>query len=128
MRFLRIVGVACALAIASSQVMAFQEEQAGSAAPAKSPAPGIVIDNSGAPAGTDSGIQFGDVPPAARDKGTEVFIPGLGSLGILPRLDFGLELLYGATETPAQAPDSNDLQLPGDNDDLMIKGRVKHRF
>ena len=30
--------------------------------------------------------------------GTEVRIPGFGKVGVLPKLDFGLELLYGATE------------------------------
>ena len=31
--------------------------------------------------------------------GTEVRIPGFGKVGVLPKLDFGLELLYGATES-----------------------------
>ncbi len=118
----------CAVAFASGQALAFQEQQAGGgAAPAKSPAPGIVIDNSGAPEGAGAGVNFGDVPPAGRDAGTKVFIPGLGLLGVLPKMDFGLELLYGAAETPVQATEPSDLQLPTE-DDLMIRGTVKHRF
>ena len=35
------------------------------------------------------------------EAGTEIRIPGLGKLGVLPKMDFGLELLYGAAESPA---------------------------
>ena len=49
------------------------------------------------------------VPPASRsicptrprpkpETGTEIRIPGLGKLGVLPKMDFGLELLYGAAD------------------------------
>ena len=58
------------------------------------------------------------------DTGTEIRIPGLGKLGTLPKMDFGLELLYGASEGKAvQDP------VPEDpNQDLTIRGSVKHRF
>lgn len=54
--------------------------------------------------------------------GTEVSIPGLGRLGVIPKLDFGLELLYGAAES-----ESVDDDLVGD-DEITIRGRVKHKF
>lgn len=59
------------------------------------------------------------------DGGTEIRIPGLGRLGTLPKMDFGLDLLYGANgETVEQ-----DVKTPGAvNDDLTIRGSVKHRF
>jgi hypothetical protein len=65
-------------------------------------------------------------PAAAAGKsleGTEVKIPGIGTVGTLPKLDFGLELLYGANgEGTAQ-----EKALPS-NDDVLIKGTLKHRF
>ena len=123
MNVTRIASLCIALAIASSQAIAFEEQQGAGARPA-SPAPGIVIDNSKptVPAGE---MDFSTpVPPT--QSGAKVFLPGLGTLGVLPKLDFGLELLYGAAETPDKTPQANDL-IPGD-EDLMIKGRVKHRF
>ena len=59
------------------------------------------------------------------ETGTEIRIPGLGKLGVLPKMDFGLELLYGAAEgQPAAQPET----APSPEDDLMIRGTVKHRF
>ena len=54
--------------------------------------------------------------------GTEVRIPGFGKVGVLPKLDFGLELLYGATDR-AGVPD--DKSEPSD---VQIRGTIKHRF
>jgi hypothetical protein len=55
--------------------------------------------------------------------GTEVRIPGLGKVGVLPKLDFGLELLYGATGEQKGLPESTS--EPGD---VQIRGTIKHRF
>jgi hypothetical protein len=57
-----------------------------------------------------------------KGSGTEVRIPGIGTVGVLPKLDFGLELLYGANE-PKSGPDDK-----ADQGDLQIRGTVKHRF
>jgi hypothetical protein len=54
--------------------------------------------------------------------GTEVRIPGIGKVGILPKLDLGLELLYGATESKGLPQDKTE---PGD---VQIRGTIKHRF
>lgn len=59
------------------------------------------------------------------DGGTEIRIPGLGKLGTLPKMDFGLELLYGATETEKPAEPQ---RIEDGNEDLTIRGSVKHRF
>ena len=53
--------------------------------------------------------------------GTEIRVPGVGSVGTLPKLDFGLELLYGASEPKGMPPDRNE-------DDVQIRGTIKHRF
>lgn len=119
----RIAGLCVAVLIASSQAFAFEEQQGAGGQPA-SPAPGIVIDNS-KPAVPAGEMDF-STPARPNEAGAKVFLPGLGTLGVLPKLDFGLELLYGAAETPDKTPQANDL-IPGE-EDLMIKGRVKHRF
>lgn len=63
--------------------------------------------------------------PLNSSEGTEVFIPGLGKLGMLPKMDFGLELLYGskADKQPSQPVD--DLNS---SDNLRIRGTLKHNF
>ena len=53
-------------------------------------------------------------------------LPGLGKLGVLPKLDFGLELLYGDTPPAAQSEDFEGRET--DPEDLTIKGTFKHRF
>lgn len=63
------------------------------------------------------GVSFGSRP------GTEVKIPGLGTVGVLPKLDFGLELLYGAADSKAAIPESKP-----DPNDVQIRGTLKHRF
>ncbi len=64
-----------------------------------------------------------------KDAGTEVTIPGIGSVGKLPKLDFGLELLYGARN----APDSQQLSQPNvdqhvPENDMQIKGTLTYKF
>jgi hypothetical protein len=57
-------------------------------------------------------------------KGTELNIPGIGSVGTLPKLDFGLELLYG----PKNGPDALQLDQHGQEGDVQIKGTFTHKF
>ena len=103
-----------ALGLVSSAAVAFQESKGGSApaeAPGKSP-----LDLSG----TGTSIE----PPKA---GIEIRIPGLGKLGVLPKLDFGLELLYGVNDPKSTEP--TDRLRPGNqDDDVKIRGSLKHRF
>ena len=62
---------------------------------------------------------------AKPETGTEIRIPGIGIVGKLPKMDFGLELLYGAAD--GKQPQDT---LPSDSEpgDLTIKGRLKHEF
>ena len=87
--------------------------------------------------GADAGKAAGSAPSAqlpglnlklpdldiAKNTGTEVRIPGVGTLGVLPKLDFGLELLYGANDSVGARPD--DRSQPSD---VQIRGTIKHRF
>ena len=74
----------------------------------------------------------GPVDPLAitgKDKGTEVTIPGIGTVGKLPKLDFGLELLYGARSAPEPLQldqHSLDQRLP--ENDMKIKGTLSYKF
>ena len=107
-----------ALGLVSSAAVAFQESQGGPA-----PAAGPQSNAASAPldlAGTGTSIE--------PSKGVEIRIPGLGKLGVLPKLDFGLELLYGVTDAKSQ--DVPDKLRPGQgkDDDLKIRGSLKHRF
>lgn len=100
--------------------LAFQEQQggtAGAAAPAATETP--------SPSGAAAASEFSAPNRGGEaDRGTEVSIPGLGKLGVLPKMDFGLELLYGANGQQEKL--END---PGpETDDLRIRGSVKHRF
>ena len=104
---------AALLAFAGTASVAFEEQKAPAAPRAESaPAAGVA----GEPA---------PVVPAPKSEGTEIRIPGLGKLGTLPKMDFGLELLYGAAETERQQEPS---KLDDPAEDLTIKGSIKHNF
>ncbi|MDX2265379.1 MAG: hypothetical protein NW215_10450 [Hyphomicrobiales bacterium] len=75
--------------------------------PPLQPVPGVSIEEGAA-----------DKP---KSEQTEINIPGIGSIGALPKLDFGLDLLYGAT------PDEPTDAAPK-SDDVIIRGTIKHKF
>src|SRR5262245_18244390 len=125
MRLVPLVAVAGVLGLLAQPVLGFQETTvggsekpaAGSAAPAEpkaAPPPGAGSLN----------LNLPDIA-AAKNTGTEFWIPGMGTVGVLPKLDFGLELLYGPAEQKGLAP--QDRGLPEQND-LQIRGTIKHSF
>jgi hypothetical protein len=110
--------------LASTRVYAFQEQSTGpgAASPpaqAEQPAPEAQPPGEAKPLGLST-----DTAPKA-DAGTEIRIPGLGKLGVLPKMDFGLELLYGAAD---QKPVGQPEGVPDPEQDLTVRGTVKHRF
>ena len=101
------------LVMAATSALAFQEEKPNAAGQS---APAAGVDVQDAPAGKS--------PPS----GTDVSIPGLGKLGTLPKMDFGLELLYGANEgKPVETQPANPAATP-EVEDLTIRGTMKHNF
>ncbi len=113
-RPLVIVGVTAALCFDAGPAFAFQETpepppqpQAG-AAPQATP-PSLGLGNPNAPAA-----------PSADSKGLKVF-----GYSILPKLDFGLELLYGQEQ---QQLDLQQGPTFDDNGDVTVLGKVKRRF
>lgn len=112
--------VGAVLGFASSGAVAFQESKEGSPATPVVPGkdlsvPGTVPLNT---EGTGTSID--------RGTGTEIRIPGLGRLGVLPKFDFGLELLYGVDQQKGPVPEAE--RRPDGSDDLQIRGSLKHRF
>ncbi len=61
------------------------------------------------------------LPAPAKSSGSEIKVPGLGTIGALPKLDFGLELLYGATTPSGPREDKQDTGA-------QIRGTLKYRF
>jgi hypothetical protein len=107
------------LVVASSPASAFDLQQGGTAAPAQKesvPAPD---------SGTDQGIgaKLGLSEQGKQSGGAEVRIPGLGKLGVLPKLDFGLELLYGAAESKRGEEPTEPSE-----EGVVVRGTLKHRF
>ncbi len=108
-----LAGFGVALAVIASTAAFALEEQKGAVAPQP-------------PAADAPKAQVQDGVAAAKaDAGTEIRIPGLGKLGTLPKMDFGLELLYGANDTSkSQGP----APAEPENGDLTIHGSIKHKF
>lgn len=110
---MRVTLISLVLLLAGAQSSAAFEEQA---APSGATGPGSQIVDEKSAVGTDQG------------GGTVVAIPGLGKLGVIPKLDFGLELLYGAEEMKPELRD-RVIDRPVEEDDgLRLRGSIKHRF
>ena len=111
-----IAGVMAALLFGSGQALAFQE----------TPVPPPAEDSeaaSGAPAlqlGTPSSPQT--VPEADR-KGLKLF-----GYTVLPKLDFGLDVLYGQDQQQLQLGGPDSLDTLDENGDVSVLGKVKRRF
>jgi hypothetical protein len=119
MKALGYIGMGLALALSSPSALAFQEQ--GGAAPI-TPAPSAPAEaQPAAPAGKS--MEFSVPATEGADAGTEVRIPGLGKLGVLPKMDFGLELLYGANDTKQPV---ETIEPP--TEDLRVRGTIKHNF
>ncbi len=119
MRLGKLLVAGAALVAVSTSAEAFQEQQGSSSGATQQ-----VVPNT-ASAKPDVGFSSGDASKG-EVKGTEVRIPGLGKLGVLPKMDFGLELLYGAAQEPKA--DSARPDTTREDEDLRIRGTVKHRF
>ncbi len=121
MKLGHILLAGAALMAVSTAAAAFQEQQGGGTAPSGRAAPA-------AEAAKQPDVQFTTPEGLASGvaKGAEVRIPGLGKLGVLPKMDFGLELLYGAASEPKTENSRPD--TTSEDSDLRIRGTVKHRF
>ena len=125
-RHTRIQGAALACFIALS--FALQIVEAAAFSPEAAPPASIQATPPSqlAQPGIPSMPQFDLIDPSAAGKssGTEITIPGLGTLGTIPKLEFGLELLYG----PTSGPEALQLDQHAPDNDMQIKGSLTHRF
>lgn len=121
MRPKQLIIAALVLGFCSQAAVAFQETTVGGG-DEKTPA-ATILDVPKAPIDTPKGLNLsGSELTLGKTSGTEVRIPGLGTVGVLPKLDFGLELLYGANEPKGLPQDKTN------PDDVQIRGTIKHRF
>lgn len=119
---MRLVLVAATLGFMSQGALAFQETTVGGGQQ-KAPAAPVLEAPKGGAADSAKGLNLsGPQINLGQTSGTEVRIPGLGTVGVLPKLDFGLELLYGANEQKGLPQDKTN------PDDVQIRGTIKHRF
>jgi hypothetical protein len=81
---IQFIAVTVAMVALAGVAVAFEEQKA----PAKAAAP-----VAGGATLSDPGIA---VPRP--EIGTKIRVPGLGVIGEIPKMDFGLELLYGASQ------------------------------
>ena len=72
-------------------------------------------------------LDLGESGKSAEDEGLNIWIPGLGVVGKMPKLDFGLEMLYGAPETSTDEP-RTARELEEFESDFAIKGTIKRKF
>jgi hypothetical protein len=81
------------------------------------------VANDAAPAAKAPAVELGE--PAAEQSKTPSGMKVLG-FGILPKLDFGLELLYG--DKQAQQLQLEQGGLSDENDDFTVLGKINRHF
>lgn len=113
MKPVRLILMGAAVGFASQAALAFQETTTGGTA-AGQPAAKVEAPT----------VNLQTLPQVSKPQGQEIRLPGLGAIGTLPRLDFGLELLYGANEQKGVREEP----LKRDDGDMQIRGTVKYRF
>lgn len=65
--------------------------------------------------------------PSLPAPGADIWIPGLGVVGKMPNLDFGLDMLYGGNGGSADSvPDRSDFEAL--DPDFSIKGTIRKKF
>jgi hypothetical protein len=120
---MRYIVAAAVLGLMSQGALAFEETTVGAGQGGKQSAPALELPKELPKSADDpaKGVNL-TMPEFQLPPGTEVRIPGLGKVGVLPKLDFGLELLYGANEQKGTFEDKTD------PDDVQLRGTIKHRF
>ena len=117
-RFFAIAGLMAALLMGGAPAFAFKETPVppvtpGEAAPqATPPAQALQL---GTPAGA--------IAPPEQQGGLNLF-----GYTVLPKLNFGLDVLYGQDQQQLQLGTPNDLDALEDNGDVSVLGKVKRRF
>ena len=119
MRRVKFAALVAILGLSASGAVGFQETTIGGGEQKAPVAPGLELPKA---TGDSKGINLSPELNIGKTSGTEVRIPGIGTVGVLPKLDFGLELLYGANEPKGTPLDQSS------PDNVQIRGTIKHRF
>jgi hypothetical protein len=121
----RACSIALSLVLLGSGAMAFSPEPTAPAQPGSQAAPPSPLGQQLSTPGQPGQPNLAD-PLSLNGKtgGMELTIPGIGSVGTLPKLDLGVELLYGSKNTP----DTPQLDQPRPDGDMQIKGTLSHKF
>jgi hypothetical protein len=126
---LKEAALACGIVLSLAQQItgasAFSSEPAAPPPASTQAAPSAQLGQQlGVPGQVPQG-DLNDPMSLTKPQGTDVTIPGLGTIGTLPKLDFGLELLYGG---PKNGPDAIQLDQHAPDNDMQIKGTLTHKF
>lgn len=115
-RMRRTIGLALGILLvaASTTTSAFEEQQMKAPPPAKAEGSGV----QNAPKGLDGKTLDFKAPESKPETGTKIRIPGLGVIGEIPKIDLGLDLLYGATD-----PKRGDLDR-NDGSGVILRGKI----
>jgi hypothetical protein len=124
MKPMRLIITAAALALLGQPAMAFKQTESSPQEPAAAASDSSAqMTNPAGEPGKGLNLALPGLS-LGKSNGTEVKIPGIGTVGVLPKLDFGLELLYGANGNEAKVmPDDKN-----EANDVQIRGTIKHRF
>ncbi len=113
-------GIALSLAQQIPQAAAFSTEPV--APPASASVQAVPVNPFGQPIVPQTDLS--DPLAITKPNGTELSIPGLGTIATLPKFDFGLELLYG----PKPGPEALQFDQHAPEGDVGIKGTLTHKF
>lgn len=116
---MRHILAAAALVLLGQTALAFEETTVGGeqkTPPAALDLPKVTAEPSKGLNLTAPELHLGHTPS------TDVNIPGLGKVGVIPKLDLGLEILHGANEEKGPPQDKTN------SDDVRLRGTVKYRF
>jgi hypothetical protein len=118
---MRLIVAAAALGLFGQAALAFEETTVGGEK--KTPAaPALELPKVKIVPGKDLDLSARELH-LGKTPGTEVHVPGIGKIGVLPQLDLALEILHGANE-----PEKGTVQDKTNSDDVQLRGTVKYRF
>jgi hypothetical protein len=121
----RACSIALSLVLPVSGAMAFSTEPATPAQPSPQAAPLSPFGQPLSLPGKPGQPNLADpLPLNGKAGGMELTIPGIGSVGTLPKLDLGVELLYGSKNMP----DTPQLDQPRPDGAMQIQGTLSHKF
>ena len=113
-------GVLAAWAISSAPAYAFQETQVA-------PEPSLSMTNSN-PAGVTFDLQATDPKAGDEKSDKKLQIQEDGTLKVLPKLNFGLDVMYGSPDDDDPIAHAAPVQDFETSDGVRILGTLKRRF